>query len=84
MQQNEFMKMMIDFNRTSFENTFNSVKGMQEQTEKMMLGMVDKQAALPEPMKKSILEWLDTMKKTRDEFKATMDSNYEKLRSFFG
>jgi len=83
MQQPEFMKLMIDFNKTSFENTFNGIKGMQEQTEKMILGMVEKQSSLPEPVKKSVLEWVGTMKKSREEFKSTMDSNYKKLREFF-
>lgn len=83
MQQSELMKMMIDFNKTSFDNTFNGIKSMQEQTEKMILGMVDKQNAVPEPMKKSIVDWLETMKKGRDEFKATMDSNYKKLKDYF-
>ena len=83
MQQSELMKMMIDFNKTSFDNTFNDIKSMQEQTEKMILGMVDKQNAVPEPMKKSIIDWLETMKKGRDEFKATMDSNYKKLKDYF-
>lgn len=83
MQQPELLKMMIDFNKTSFENTFNGIKGMQEQTEKMILGMIEKQPTIPEPVKKSILEWVDAMKKGREEFKATMDSNYKKLREFF-
>lgn len=83
MQQNELMKLMIDFNKTSFENTFNGIKGMQEQTERMILGAIDKQSNIPEPVKKSIVEWIETMKNAREEFKVTMDKNYEKLREFF-
>ena len=83
MQQPEFMKFMIDLNKTSFENTFNSIKTMQEQTEKLITGMVEKQSPMPEPVKKTILEWVDAMKKSREEFKASMDNNYKKLREYF-
>jgi hypothetical protein len=83
MDPKQIAKQMIQFNKTAFDNTFDAMTVMQEQTEKMM-GMYLEQAPLiPAEGKKAIDEWLKAYKKGRADFKAAADENYKKVEEFF-
>jgi hypothetical protein len=84
MLQNPMMKQMIDFQKTTFENSFNAMTGLQEQGEKVMETFLNQATWLPNEGKKAVLNWVDAFKKGRDQFKQTVELNFSKMESGFG
>jgi hypothetical protein len=83
MDPKQMTKQMIDFNKTAFDNTFNAMTVLQDQTEKMV-GMYMEQAPwFPEEGKKLINEWVRAYKKGREDFKGAVDANYKKVEEYF-
>jgi polyhydroxyalkanoate synthesis regulator phasin len=83
MDPKQIAKQMIQFSKTSFDNTFDAMTALQEQTEKMMAMYLDQAPLLPEEGKKVINDWLKTYKKGRMDFKAAVDENYKKVAESF-
>lgn len=83
MDPKQIAKQMIQFNKTAFDNTFNAMTVLQEQTEKMMGMYLDQAPLLPAEGKKAISEWLKAYKKGREDFKTAVDENYKKVEDFF-
>lgn len=74
---------MIDFNKTSFDNTFSAMVLLQEQTEKMVNSFMEQANWLPEEGRKILNDWLISYKKGRDEFKRTVDESFKKVEEYF-
>ena len=83
MDPRQIAKQMIQFNKTAFDNTFDALTALQEQTEKMVTMWMDQAPLMPAEGKKAINEWLKAYKKGRAEFKAATDENYTKVEDFF-
>ncbi len=83
MEPQKIAKQMIDFNKTTFDNSFSAMIMLQEQTEKMVNMSLEQATWLPENGKDVINEWLVTYKKGREDFKKTMDENFKKVEKFF-
>jgi len=75
---------MIDFQKTTFDNTFNDMDALQEQTESMVNVLMKQSVWLPEDGKKVINEWVTAYQKGRDDFKKSVDENFSKVEEFFG
>jgi hypothetical protein len=82
MDPKQIAKQMIAFNKTAFDNTFEAMTALQEQTEKMMSLYLEQAPLIPEEGKKAINDWLKTYKKGRADFKAAADENYKKVEGF--
>ena len=74
---------MIDFQKTTFDNTFDAVVAFQDQTEKMVNVLMEQAVWIPEDGKKAVHEWGAVYKKGRDDFKKTVDENFNKFEGFF-
>lgn len=83
MEPGKTAKQMIDFQKTTFDNTFNAMVSLQEQTEIMVNTIIDQSPWLPEEGKKVINEWLEAYKKGRNDFKKFVDENFKKVEEFF-
>jgi len=83
MEPLKLAKQMIDFNKTTFDNTFSSMVLLQEQTEKMVNAFLEQAAWLPEDGKKILSEWVAAYKKGREEFKKAVDESYKKVEDYF-
>jgi hypothetical protein len=83
MDQKQIAKQMMEFNKTAFDNTFNAMTVMQDQTEKLVFRFLEKAPWVPEEGKKVINEWVNAYKKGREEFKATTDESYKKVADYF-
>ncbi|MEN6374671.1 MAG: hypothetical protein ABFD75_07820 [Smithella sp.] len=83
MDQKIIARQIIEFNKTAFENTFNVITALQEQTEKLVLSLSEKAQWLPENGKKTMNEWVKTNKKRREELKSCVDDNYKKATDYF-
>ena len=76
-------KQMIDFHKATFDNTFNAMVMLQDQTEKMVNSFMEQATWLPEEGKRVIDEWLKGYKKGREDFKKLADDNFKKVEDFF-
>ncbi len=83
MEPLKLAKQMIDFNKTTFDNSFASMVLLQEQTENMVNAFVEQATWLPEEGKKVLNEWVAAYKKGREEFKKMVDESYKKVDSYF-
>ena len=76
-------KQIIDFNKATFDNTFDTIKILQDNTEKTVRDFLDKANLFPEEGKKVITDWVKTYKKGREDFKSTVDDSFKTVESFF-
>src|SRR5271157_6524396 len=83
MDPKQIAKQMVDFNKTAFDNSFDAMSVIQDQTEKMVNAMMEQTAFFPEEGKKAVNDWIKTCKKGREEFKAAADENFKKVEVFF-
>ena len=83
MNQNQLITQMLDFNRTTFENTFNTLTMLQEQVERVANGCLEQATWLPKAGKTVIDEWTNACKKGRESFKSSMDESFKKTEAFF-
>ena len=83
MEQKTILKQMIEFNKATFDNTFNAMVMLQEQTEKMVNTFLEQATWLPEEGKKVINEWVKAYKKEREDFKKAVDENFKRVEDFF-
>jgi hypothetical protein len=83
MEQGRLIRQMIDFQKASFDNSFNAMVMIQEQTEKMAKNFLDQASWLPEDGKNVLTQWIGAYRKGRDTFKKSVDENYRKVEEFF-
>ena len=83
MESAKIAKQMINFQKTTFDNTFSVMVMLQEQTERMANTLLEQAAWMPEEGKKAINDWVKAYKKGREDFKKTADQNYKKAENFF-
>jgi hypothetical protein len=83
MDQKKLFKQMLDFNKSAFENSFNAMVMLQEQTERAGNTILDQATWLPEEGRKAVQDWIDAFKKGREEFKSMVDENYKRVEAYF-
>ncbi len=83
MEPKQIAKEMIDFNKTAFDNSFEAMTALQDQTEKMMNSFIEQTSYFPEDGKKLISDWINTYKNGRNEFKNSANESFKKVESFF-
>lgn len=83
MDQKQIVKQMIEFNKTAFDNTFNAMAVLQDQTEKLIFHFLEKAPWFPAEGKKAIDEWVSACKKGREEFKKNANESYKKVTDYF-
>ena len=83
MDQKKVFKQMIDFNKATFDNSFNAMVMLQEQTERMANQILDQASWLPEDGKKALTDWVDAYKTGRDDFKKSVDDSFAKVNQYF-
>lgn len=83
MDQKQIAKQMMDFNKTAFDNTFNAMIVLQDQTEKLVARFLEKAPWFPEEGKKAINDWISTYRKGREDFKTSADDSYKKVTEYF-
>jgi polyhydroxyalkanoate synthesis regulator phasin len=76
-------KQIIDFNKAAFDNTFDTIKILQDNTEKTVKEFVEKATFFPDEGKKVIIDWVETCKKGRTDFKSAIDDNFKTVENIF-
>ena len=83
MDQKQLVKQILDFNKTTLDNSFNAMVLLQEQSEKLGKSTLDQATWLPEEGKKVIDDFTEAFKKGRDEFKKSVDDAFSNARELF-
>jgi hypothetical protein len=83
MDQKKMFRQMLEFNKASFDNSFNSMVMLQEQAEKAVQLMLTQAAWIPEEGRNAVHEWVNGYKKGRAGFKNFMDENFQKVEAQF-
>ncbi|RPJ72787.1 MAG: hypothetical protein EHM15_08455 [Desulfobacteraceae bacterium] len=83
MDQKQMFKQMFDFNKAAFDNTFNAMVMLQEQSERMASTMLEQATWLPQEGRKVITDWVDAYKKGRENFKKMVDESFHKVEEYF-
>lgn len=76
-------KQMIEFYRTTFDNSFSAMMMLQEQMERMSNLYWGQMVNIPDEVKKGLAEWTKSYKKNCEDFKKVVDDSFKKLESFF-
>ncbi len=82
MEQKQALKQMMEFNKAAFDNTFNVMTLLQEQTERMINLSLEQATMLPKEGKKVITEWLKACTKGSETFKKAVDDGFQKMQGF--
>jgi hypothetical protein len=83
MEPHKMLKEMIDFNKTTYDNSYKAMALLQEQMENTMSTFLDQAAWIPEEGKRVIIEWLETYQKGREDFRKLVDENFKRVEAFF-
>jgi hypothetical protein len=82
MEQAKITRQMIEFHKTTFDNTLNAMSILQEQTEKMVNLFLEQATWFPKEGKDAVNEWVKTYKRGRDAYKTSLDESYKKVEEF--
>ncbi len=76
-------KQMMDFYKSTFDNSFSAMMMLQEQMERMANLYWGQMGNVPDEVKKGVTEWTKSYKKNCEDFKKVVDDNFKKLESLF-
>lgn len=79
METAKFAKQTLGFQKTIFDNSFNAMVMIQDQTEKMVNSYLDQLPWVTDDGKKSLKTSVDMVKKSRDDFKNAVEDGYHKI-----
>jgi hypothetical protein len=83
MPAENFAKQIIDFQRATFDNSFNAIVMFQDQTERLFNTVREQAAWIPEEGKRMLDEWVAMYKAGRHDFKEIVDDNFDRLADLF-
>ena len=82
MDQKQVFRQMVEFNKGAFNNAFNAMVMVQDQTETLANTMLNQATWVPEEGKKAIKEWVEAFKKGREAYKDAVDEAFKKVEEF--
>lgn len=81
--QSKVVEQLVDFQKTTFDSTYNSMAALQEQGRKMVDLTMDQNPWFPANGKKILTQWSDLFQKNRNDLKSLMDNNFCRMRNCF-
>ncbi|MBN2232356.1 MAG: hypothetical protein JW781_05990 [Deltaproteobacteria bacterium] len=82
MEVKQFARQMIEFQQATFNNTFNTIGMVQDQSEKMVNTFMDQNPMLPKQGRDAFNEWLKVCKKAREDYKKAIDAGFKNLEGY--
>jgi hypothetical protein len=83
MEPVKMVKKVVDFNKATFDSSFNALVMMQDQTEVMFKNILEQAPWIPEQGKKAVQDMGAAYKKGREEFKRAVEEGFKNLDSYF-
>lgn len=74
---------VLDFQKSTFNNTYNTLLKLQEQSEKIAESFMKDNSVIPDEGRKILGEWKLVLKKGQSEIKKSIDESFTKAESFF-
>jgi len=84
MEQHEFIKQTLDFNKNAFNTVFNALVVLQDHTEKICNTALENAGWIPKEGKKAIGEWIESYKKGRESYKNAVINGFQHLDGILG
>ena len=82
MVMENFAKQMIEFQKATFDNSFNAAVMLQDQAAQLFNTSIEQASWVPEEGKQMVDEWVRIYKTGRDDFKSAVDENFDKLAEY--
>ncbi len=73
----QMTKRMIDLQKSTFDMMLNTMSNIQEQSGRATRAYFEQMASLPQEGVKSMSQWMDSMKQTREELNSIMREGYD-------
>jgi len=83
MDVKKMAKQMIDFYKTSFENSFAAMMMLHEQMDRLANLYWGQMVNVPDEVKKGLAEWSKSYRKNCEDFKKVVEDSFKKLEAFF-
>lgn len=83
MDSKQITKQLMDFNKITFDNAFNTMTILHDKTADIVLRFLERANWITEDGKKVINEWTKSCKKGSEYFKGYADENYKKIADYF-
>lgn len=77
-----FQKQIIEFQKAAFDSTFDAVVAIQDQQEQFFSDLLERSNNVPEEGKELVSEWIETFRRSREDFKTAADKSYELIEHF--
>ena len=84
MDQKVMQKMVVEGMRSGMLMTFDTMNSVQEQMEKMWKTLLDQSGELQKEGEKVMGDWLDNMRKGREEFRRNLEEGMRKMEELLG
>ncbi len=82
MSQNKIFKKMLDFQKATFDNSYNAMTMIRGQGEKLVDNIVDSSPWVPDEGKKALQDWNTACRKGSEDFKDMVDNNFKKAEEY--
>jgi hypothetical protein len=79
----QFAKQMLDLQKTTLDQSYNVMLAMQDQSEKLMQGVMEQAAWIPDESKMVVKGWINALKKSESDCKQMMDDYFASIENFF-
>ncbi len=73
---------LLDFQKSIFNNSYNTMVKIQEQSEKIADSFLKENSSIPAEGKKILTEWKAVFKKGQTEFKKSVDDSFTKAETY--
>jgi len=84
MDQRAMQKMVVEGMRSGMLMTFDTMNSVQEQMEKMWKTLLDQSGELQKEGEKVMGDWLENMRKGREEFRRNLEGGLRKMEELLG
>jgi hypothetical protein len=78
-----YVKQIIDFQKSTFDNTYNAIVQIQDQAEKMAHDVIGQMTWLPEEGKKAFDDSVKMFKNAREDYKKMVSEGFGKIEDPF-
>lgn len=75
-------KQVLEFQKATFEGTFDAVVAFQDQQEQFVTDVLDRSKLVPQEGKDLVNEWIDTYKRGRDDVKGAVEKTFDLYEQF--
>ena len=78
-----FQRQLVEFQKAAIDSTFDAVSAFQDQQEQYLNDMMERASFLPEEGREVVHQWVDTFRRGREDYKATVDKSFDLVEKYF-